>query len=331
MDSENTIWSLIGGKLNEELSEEELPRLEELIQDKQLLARMEVIHSGVKEMKKVRRFDKNSSWDQIVRHVRNTKRRIQTMTVVGIAAALILTFILGTVFDRFRFETELPVQYAEIDVTYGQTNHLVLFDGTEVWLNSGTTFRYPSRFNLDERNVYVEGEAFFNVTSNEKLPFKVHTSQMEVEVLGTSFNVSAYPGDSVQSVVLVEGKVQINDTDGYEIGQLLPGQIAFQRPDQGLRVQEVSTPVYTNWKEGILSFREEKLEDLAKKMERWYNIEISFENEKLKRHAVTGTVLRDKPIDQIIDILEMIAPVRFEYIAMPDKKSKLIITESGEG
>ncbi|MDD4193627.1 MAG: FecR domain-containing protein, partial [Mangrovibacterium sp.] len=167
MDSENTIWSLIGGKLNEELSEEELPRLEELIQDKQLLARMEVIHSGVKEMKQVRRFDKNSSWDQIVRHVRNTKRRIQTMTVVGIAAALILTFILGTVFDRFRFETELPVQYAEIDVTYGQTNHLVLFDGTEVWLNSGTTFRYPSRFNLDERNVYVEGEAFFNVTSNE--------------------------------------------------------------------------------------------------------------------------------------------------------------------
>jgi ferric-dicitrate binding protein FerR (iron transport regulator) len=330
MGPENTIWSLIGGKLNRELSADELALLEKLVQDerkKKLLNRMEIIHSGVKEMQQIRRFSKNSSWDKIARRIRKSKIRKQAISMLAYAAVLMLVFFLGTVFKSTILTPNIPVQYAEIDVTYGQTNHLILFDGTEVWLNSGTKFRYPNRFNSSERNVYVEGEAFFEVTPNKKLPFKVHTGQMEVEVLGTSFNISAYSDDSIQSVVLVEGEVQINNTKGKEIGKLLPGQMALQTPDQGIRVQNVSTSEYTNWKDGVLNFREERLEDLAKKLERWYNIEISFGNEKLKEYLITGTVLRNKPIDQIIDILEMIAPVEFEYIIKPDKKSELIITE----
>ena len=327
MDPENTIWSLIGGKLNRELSEEELSLFEKLVQDKQLFNRMEIIHSGVKEMKQIRRFSKNSSWDKIGHHLRKVKIRKQAIRMLAYAAVLMLVFSLGTVFNSAILTQNIPVQYAEIDVNYGQTNHLILFDGTEVWLNSGTKFRYPNRFNAGERKVYVEGEAFFKVTPNKKLPFKVQTGQMEVEVLGTSFNVSAYPNDSVQSVVLVEGKVQINNTKGHEIGELLPGQMALQTPNQDIRVQNVGTSAYTNWKDGILNFREERLDDLARKLERWYNIEISFGNERLKGHLITGTILRNKPIDQIIDILEMVAPVKFEYIIKPDKKSKLIITE----
>lgn len=327
MDPENTIWSLIGGKLNRELSDDELYLFEKLVQDKQLFNRMEKIHSGLNEMKQIRRFDKNSSWDTIGHYIRKTKISKQAIGVLAYAAILIFVFLLGTVFNSTVLTRNIPVQYAEIDVTYGQTNHLILFDGTEVWLNSGTKFRYPNRFNAGERKVYVEGEAFFKVTPNKKLPFKVQAGQMEVEVLGTSFNVSAYLEDSVQSVVLVEGKVRINNIKGNKIGELLPGQMAYQTPDQEIRVQHVSTSAYTNWKEGVLNFREERLEDLARKLERWYNIEISFGNKNLKGYLITGTVLRNKPIDQIIDILEMIAPVKFEYIIKPDKKSKLIITE----
>lgn len=330
MDPGNTIWSLIGGKLNRELSADELILLERLVQEerkKKLLNRMEVIHSAVKEMQQIRRFDKNSSWDKIGHYIHKTKIKKQAINTLAYAAVLMLVFFLGNVFHSILLTPNIPFQYAEIDVTYGQTNHLTLFDGTEVWLNSGTKFRYPNRFNAGERKVYVEGEAFFKVTPNKKLPFKVQAGEMEVEVLGTSFNVSAYPDDSLQSVVLVEGKVQINSAKGKEIGQLLPGQMAFQTPDQGIRVQNVSTSEYTNWKDGVLNFREERLEDLAKKLERWYNVEISFGNEKLKGHLITGTILRNKPIDQIIDVLEMTAPVRFEYIIKPDKKSKLIVTK----
>ncbi len=333
MDPENEIWSLIGGKLNRELSADELTQLEKLVQDEQkkkLLNRMEVIHSGVKEMQQIRRFDKNSSWDKIVPYIRKSRIRKQAVSMLAYAAALMLVFFLGNVFHSTLLTPDIPVQYAEIDVTYGQTNHLTLFDGTEVWLNSGTKFRYPNHFDAGERKVYVEGEAFFKVTPNKKLPFKVQAGQMEVEVLGTSFNVSAYPDDPVRSVVLVEGKVRLNNTSGNKIGELLPGQMAYQTPDQGIRVQHVSTSAYTNWKDGVLNFREERLEDLAKKLERWYNVEISFENEKLKGHLITGTILRNKPIDQIIDVLEMTAPIRFEYIIKPDKRSKLIITEKQE-
>ncbi len=329
MDPENTLWSLIGGKLNRELSEDELILFEKLVQDKQkkkLFRRMEIIHSGLNDMKQIRRFDKNSSWDKIGHYVRKGRNIKHAIGLLAYAAILVLVFLLGTVVDSTISAPGIPVQYAEIDVTYGQTNHLILFDGTEVWLNSGTKFRYPNHFNSDERKVYVEGEAFFKVSPNKKLPFKVETGQMEVEVLGTSFNVSAYPDDSIQSVVLVEGSVRIHDTKGDEIGKLRPGQMALQTQNQDILVQNVSTSEYTKWKEGVLHFREEKMEDLAKKLERWYNVEISFENEKLKGYLVTGTILRNKPIDQITEIVEMISPVKFEYIINADKKSKLIVT-----
>jgi len=329
MDPENTLWSLIGGKLNRELSEDELILFEKLVQDKQkrkLFSRMEIIHSGLNDMKHIRCFSRNSSWDKIGHHVRKARNIKHAVGILTYAAILVLVFLLGTVLDSPMSGPGIPVQYAEIDVTYGQTNHLILFDGTEVWLNSGTKFRYPNHFNSDERKVYVEGEAFFKVSPNKKLPFKVQTGQMEVEVLGTSFNVSAYPDDSIQSIVLVEGSVRINNAKGDEIGRLRPGQMALQAQHRDIRVQNVSTSEYTKWKDGVLHFREEKMEDLAKKLERWYNVEITFENEKLKGYLVTGTILRNKPIDQITEIIEMISPVKFEYIINPDKKSILIVT-----
>ncbi|MGV8137222.1 MAG: FecR family protein [Mangrovibacterium sp.] len=334
MDSENKIWTLIGGQLNHELSEEELSLFETIVQDereKRLFNRMETIHSGLNEMKQIHRFSKDSSWFKIGRHIRQTKLRRQIIRTVAYAAIVVMVFFIGNVFYSKWFSEDIPVQYAKIDVNYGQTCHLTLFDETEVWLNSGSTLRYPDRFNSGERKVYVNGEAFFKVTPNKKAPFIVHTGQMEIEVLGTSFNVSAYPNDSAQSVVLVEGSVRINNTKGNKIGELRPGQIAFQNPDQSIRVQQVNTSAYTTWKDGILNFREEKLEAIARKLERWYNIEIRFENENLKGCLITGTVLRDKPIDQIIDILEMIAPVKFEYLIRPDKKSNLIVKERKDG
>jgi ferric-dicitrate binding protein FerR (iron transport regulator) len=334
MKSENEIWPLIAGHLNQELSEEESSLLKTLIQDQgqeKLFQRMKAIHSALNEMKQMHRFRKDASWNKIGFHIHQIKIRKRIVEFLTYAAVLVIVFFAGNLLQPSQPGQRVPAQYTKVDVNYGQTSHLILFDGTEVWLNSGTTFRYPDRFNSSERKVYLEGEAYFKVAPNKKLPFKVHTGQMEIEALGTSFNVSAFPDDSIHTVVLVEGSVQINNPEGKKIEKMLPGQIAFQNPGRNIRIEQVSTSVYTTWKDGILNFREERLEDIAKKLERWYNLEISFENENLKKYLITGTVLRDKPIDQITQILEMIAPVRFEYLIKTDRKSRLIVKQRKEG
>jgi ferric-dicitrate binding protein FerR (iron transport regulator) len=223
-------------------------------------------------------------------------------------------------------EKDQEVQYAEVEVMYGQTSHLFLFDGTEVWLNSGTKFRYPNRFNRNERNVSIEGEAFFKVKPNKNLPFKVKTGKLEVEVLGTSFNVSAYPRENSQSVVLVEGKVQINNPEGQKIGEMVPGQIAVKTEgSSALQVQNTDPYFYTSWKDGKVVFNGEKLGEIAKKMERWYNVEIRFEKESLKDYKFSGTILRNKPIDQTILAMEQLAPIRFNYKVMTNEKNIITI------
>ena len=216
--------------------------------------------------------------------------------------------------------------YAEMEVMYGQTGHLFLFDGTEVWLNSGTKFKYPNKFNQNERNVFMEGEAYFKVAPNKHLPFKVKTGKLEVEVLGTSFNLSAYPSEPTQSVFLDEGKVQINDMVGHKIGDIIPGQIAVKTDgNSSIQVQNADSYFYTSWKDGKITFSSEKLSDIAKKMERWYNVEIRFSQESLKDYNFSGTILRAKPIDQTIMAMEQLAPIRFQYQVRPNEKNLITI------
>jgi ferric-dicitrate binding protein FerR (iron transport regulator) len=195
-----------------------------------------------------------------------------------------------------------------------------------VFLNSGSKFRYPNQFNQSERNVFLEGEAYFKVKSNKKLPFKVNTQSLQVEVLGTSFNVSAYPGDGYQAVVLEEGKVQINELSGEKIDEIHPGQIALKRDGvEGVKIEGIEPYQYTSWKDGKVVFEGERLSDIAKKLERWYNVEIRFEKEKLKDYKFTGTILRNKPIDQSILALELLAPIRFRYEVKTEEKNVIVI------
>jgi len=147
-------------------------------------------------------------------------------------------------------------------------------------------------------------------------------------VLGTSFNVSAYKDEPNQSVFLVEGKVRINNPDGKPIGEMIPGQMAEKTEGvDKLTVKNADPYFYTSWKDGKVIFSAEKLGDIAKKMERWYNVEIRFENESLKDYRFTGAILRIKPIDQTIMAMEMLAPIRFNYLVRTTEKNIITIVK----
>lgn len=329
--SKNNIhfWDLIAGKLHGELDSDENALLEDGLEDKEnqrLFAKGEKIHQGLNEAKRLQNSDKAGSWKIIENRVRIRRFAIYTGTFLKYAAILVVAFISGLYVHTLLTDRDQAFQYAEVEVMYGQTGHLFLFDGTEVWLNSGTKFKYPNKFNQKERNVFMEGEAYFKVAPNKHLPFKVKTGKLEVEVLGTSFNLSAYPSESTQSVFLDEGKVQINDMEGDKIGEISPGQMAVKEDgNSSIQVKNADSYFYTSWKDGKITFSSEKLSEIAKKMERWYNVEIMFEKESLKDFNFSGTILRNKPIDQTIMAMELLAPIRFHYKVRPKEKNLITI------
>ncbi len=327
--SDAQFWDLIAGKMHKELDSSEDILFEKGLEDKQnqiLYEKGQKIHQALKEARSLERSDRKSSWISIERYIRMNKIKIYSLNILKYAAILLIAFISGYFIQTINTGKKQQTQYATIEVQYGQTSHLFLFDGTEVWLNSGTKFKYPNQFNLSERDIYLEGEAFFKVAHNKNLPFKVKTGKLEVEVLGTSFNVSAYPGESIQSVMLVEGHVQINDADGKQIGSITPGQIAVKTDGvDGLQVKTTNPYFYTSWKDGKVTFNGETLGEIAKKMERWYNVEINFENERLRTFKFTGTILRNKPIDQTIMAMELLAPIKFKYEINTSEKNRITI------
>lgn len=329
--NDQNIWDLIAGKLHGELNQEEQLQLDKALNEPPTgaqLNRATEIHRGLNATAVLNRANKQKSWTKIEQKIHRRNYKLYAQTFLKYAAVLVLAFVSGMYIYSLKRAPVQEIQYAEIEVMHGQTGHIFLFDGTEVWLNSGSKFRYPNQFNQSERNVFLEGEAYFKVKSNKNLPFKVNTQTLQVEVLGTSFNVSAYPGDGYHAVVLEEGKVSINEISGEKIGELHPGQIALKRDGvDGVKIEGTEPYQYTSWKDGKVVFEGERLGDIAKKLERWYNVEIRFEKEKLKDYMFTGTILRNKPIDQSILALELLAPIRFRYEVKAAEKNVIVIVE----
>ena len=326
----NTIWELIAGKLHNELNDEDNSEFEKLMENaknQEIFKKTQKIKTGLGEAMKLKSMDKPSSWISIQKYIQKQKYIFYTKQVLKYAAIIIFAVLIGTYFHNYLLFSNSETQYATIEVMDGQTSHLFLFDGTEVWLNSGTQFKYPSQFNTTERTVFLNGEAFFKVAKNKNLPFKVKTGKLEVEVLGTTFNVSAYKDEDSQSVVLVEGKVQINNSKGSKIAEIKPGQLAVKNSGTPLIITKTNTILYTSWKDGKVTFNGERLGDISKKLERWYNVEIHFDKESLKDYHFSGTILRNKPVDQTLMALEQLAPIKFNYEVKTNDKDVITIKE----
>lgn len=187
---------------------------------------------------------------------------------------------------------------------------LVLADSTVVFLNAESKLQYPARFEGKERKVYLSGEAYFDVKANLEKPFIVTAGGMDVRVYGTEFNVTAYEGESVRTV-LVEGKVGVKTTEGSEEVQLHPGQMA-EREGNGIVVQEVDTYTYTAWKDGKFVFEEENIERIMERLARWYNLNVFYANESVKNQLFNGVLTRFTEVEDILRVIEQTATVEFE-------------------
>ena len=202
-------------------------------------------------------------------------------------------------------------EWHTLRIPKGGEYKIVLDDGTEIWLNSASELKYPAHFVGNERRVQLTGEAYFQVARNEAAPFIVETRDMDVKVLGTSFNVSVYEDEESCHATLVEGRVEVNDKVNGEKVVLTPGKQALLRGGE-TTVREVNTKLYTLWRLDRFTFASEDMEGVIRKLSRWYNVDFFFANSSMKQKRFTGSLPKYADISQVLKMIEMTTDIKFE-------------------
>jgi transmembrane sensor len=266
------------------------------------------------------------------------KKRIAEIWL-PIAASVIIAFLIGFFTDKkldglisFKKST---IIYNEVTVPFGARSQVTLSDGTKVWLNAGSKLKYPAYFSGDTRDVYLEGEAFFDVTHIEHKIFIVKTSGLNIKVYGTQFNVKSYPEESVIQTTLIKGSVEVekagksdqkvllkpNQTATFykkDIDKVhtlhrqavkLANKIAEKVPDTYI-ISKTNDLSIVTWKDPKWVIVGEELGNLSIELERRYNVRIIFEDENLKKYKFSGNLMNET-FEQVLKIIQLSAPLNY--------------------
>ena len=206
-------------------------------------------------------------------------------------------------------EAEEPVYYT-MNIPYGGEYSLVLPDGTKIYLNAGTSLRYPNHFCGDSREIFLSGEAYLEVARDEERPFIVRTSEVDIRVLGTVFNINAYPDGDYVRTTLVAGKVEAQC--GEERILMEPGmQVAYNKAMRQADYFPVDVHLFTSWKNGYYDFEEMSLGELMQVLSRWYDVKVEFAEPDLKKLKFSGRFKRYEDVGLLFERLEYTKDVSF--------------------
>ena len=208
-------------------------------------------------------------------------------------------------------DNSIGMKYNTLNVPKGGEYSLILPDGSRVWLNSETTLRFPVQFTGGKRVVYLSGEAYFRVKKDTSAAFHVYTKQQEITVLGTTFNVSAYENDWFTETTLIEGKVAVEG--GAERVVMKPSEqyILDKRSGVG-ELKEVETEFYTSWIDGKFYFTSFTFEEIVKKLERWYDFTMIYEEDDIRQMRFSGVINKHRPIEEMLRFLEKTTDIHFK-------------------
>lgn len=224
---------------------------------------------------------------------------------------------IGTDQKVFQDIISKKTNYNTVIVPYGKRTLITLSEGTKVWLNSGSKLIFPAVFPENKREVFIDGEAVFEVTHSETNPFYVQTRNFDIKVLGTVFNVSSYSDDKNSSTVLQKGKIELshkgNTIFTNEKFTILPGTMAVFNPDENNFTKEKVNPQdYMSWHDGYLVFNNEKLINILKRLSRYYNVDIVLPDVKIQNETFSGNLdLKSSP-SKVLDIIAKTTPFIYE-------------------
>jgi len=256
----------------------------------------------------------NEPWIVLMKpfQIRVFIRRISKIAAI-LFLPLLFTFAYYLFFGSKVKISEQTTVYNEVSTPLSSKASFTLPDGTNVWLNAGSTLIYPLHFSDNSREVSLSGEGYFEVIHNEKALFKVKTDELIVTAYGTSFNVMAYPDEQSSEITLVEGSIKMENTDMKYSTYLEPSQRAvFSKNSGKISKSSVDTRFYTSWKDGKLIFRNEPMAEVVKKLERWFNSTIILENRVLRNHRFTGNIEMES-LEEVMVLISITTPIKYEY------------------
>ena len=202
------------------------------------------------------------------------------------------------------------ISYNTIETPAGGQYQINLPDGSKVWLNSASSLRYPVRFVGKERRVEISGEAYFEVAHNSRMPFKVANASQTVEVLGTHFNIMAYPDETSTKTTLLQGSVKIIKENKSKI--ISPGQQTRVK-DGNIDVVDVDVNEATAWKDGYFMFKSEDIQSIMRQISRWYNLEVTYQG-NFPEKVFGGKISRSRNVSEVLEILESTGSIHFKII-----------------
>ena len=256
------------------------------------------------------------------------------------AAIFILIFLSGIIVSQLFIPKKVEIgsnTYYTVEAPRGAKTFLTLTDGTKVWLNAGSRLKYKHTYNQGNRDVYLEGEGYFDVAQNRKAAFLVHASNIVVRAIGTEFNVKAYPDDKTIETTLVKGSISIVHSQKNGISQityLKPNQnVKFLNPNYKATSDDnednsevpakiaprtapvalsdhINTQLYTSWKDKRLVFENENLVDFTRKLGRLYDVNFIYKDPELKKFNISGTI-QEETVEQVLSALKLTVPMEY--------------------
>ena len=230
--------------------------------------------------------------------------------VSAVAAVLVFGLILAGIINTYIRNNQFSRQFTEIVTQPGQKTNVVLPDGSSVWLNSASTLKYQSDFNLSDRQVILTGEAFFDVHKDKSKRFRVKSGNLDVDVHGTSFNVKNYPDDNLQKVTVADGIVGISN-NSEEIRRITKGeQAVVNKISRTIIFTKEDPALVASWKNNELIFRDTPIDEVMKALESWYGVEITIDKQMIGGHNYTFKI-KTESFREVLEMMQVMTPFTY--------------------
>lgn len=313
-EKNNKIWDLLAKRTDHSLSREEEEQLQQLLQEDSSLQRAShlVDASRVDLDSHLVEEAMNSTWNKIETGMNKGKNRRLTLTFrrCAVAASIAVLLALGGFLGHQFFSKP------DMLIVMNQGKEALLFtlpDESQVWLGGGAILRYPDKLTGRNREVYLEGEAFFDVKKDNGRTFQVLTDVVEVTVLGTRFDVKALKTENTAEVVLESGSVKLNERNNTDVAVILrPGEMGRVNQQSGIDVRHVDLQLYTTWKDKYMNIESQKMENVMFMLSKRYHTEIRIEGEELKAEIFSGRFDIEQSLENIFETINLITPIHFQ-------------------
>ena len=318
MDQQNIPWDAISASLKNEADQEQTMQIKNWLEvsseNQSILSEIMNTWALTRKSTKFYQPDLDSNWKRLMNRVQNhpTQKWIENRYFRWSAAAAILALVfltgigLGDGFLRW----SSGVSYTKIIAPEGNKTQVVLPDSTYVWLNSGSEIQYSSEYTAQNRKVAMKGECFFDVMKDPDHPFIVKTSNIQVKVFGTRFNVNEDAESNHADVTLVSGKVQILNMDNVAISELNPGQqFVFNNGNSHVQLAE-NMEALTAWLNNMLIFENQPFEEVIHYLEKWYGVKIQMDPSLYYSHNYTFKV-KTESLREVMELISVITPIEY--------------------